>query len=144
MSPEVQPAASTSAPASPPHEDLFNVVILPVSPVALAPRLYQLSATRNDRALRLISPHWSEPQLRAAFGLIDTPNLHIEQLLRGNRMAHGGRDTRKLFFTAEQLETMGLAPAPELPAPELPAPELPAPDPSEPDPSEPTQDQASL
>ena len=109
----------------PPHSQLFNVVVLPataaeaysVAVPTLAPQLYQLSASRNDRALRLVSPLWSLPQLHAALYAIGTPRLHVEQLLRGNRMAHGGRDTRKLFFTQAQLLAMGLAPAPEPPAP---------------------------
>ena len=99
-----------------PHSLLFNVVVLPTTPADATPPLFQLSATRNDRELRLVSPHWSESELRAAFVAIATPSLHVEQLLRGNRMALGGRDTRKLFFTTEQLTTMGLVPAPE-PAP---------------------------
>ena len=96
-----------------PHQQLFNVVILQTSPADASPTLFELSATRVDRGLRLLSPHWTEPELRTAFHSIDTPRLHVEQLLRGNRMAFGGRDPRKLFFTAEQLTTMGLAPAPE-------------------------------
>ena len=96
-----------------PHHQLFNVVVLQTSAAEASPTLFQLSATRNDRELRLLSPHWTEPELRAAFHHIETPRLHVEQLLRGNRMASGGRDTRRLFFTTEQLTTMGLAPAPE-------------------------------
>ncbi len=96
-----------------PHHLLFNVVILPTTAADATPPLFQLSASRVDRELRLVSPHWSEPQLRQAFRSIDTPSLQVEHLLRGNRMAHGGRDTRRLFFTTEQLLAMGLAPAPE-------------------------------
>ena len=103
----------TPTDAMAPHHQLFNVVVLPVTPAEATPPLYQLSATRNDRGARLVSPLWSEPQLRAAFALVDTADLHIAQLLRGNRMAFGGRDTRKLFFTADQLLAIGLAPAPE-------------------------------
>ncbi len=106
------------------HSELFNVVVLPATAPAaasdLAPRLYQLSATRNDRALRLVSPLWPETQVRAALHGIGTSGMHVEQLLRGNRMAHGGRDHRKLFFTQPQLLQIGLAPAPEPPAPETP------------------------
>ena len=91
-----------------PHHELFNAVILPVTAPEAALPLFQVSATRNDRLLRLLSPHWSEPELRAAFGSLATPTLHIEQLLRGNRMVSGGRETRKLFFTAEQLLAIGL------------------------------------
>ena len=101
---------------------MFNVVILPVAAGQTSagqviaceapPPLFQLSATRNDRGLRLVSPHWSEPELRTAFALVHTPDLHIAQLLRGNRMVFGGRDNRKLSFTVDQLLTMGLTPEP--------------------------------
>ena len=94
------------------HSQLFNVVVLPATPSAAIRRLYQLSATRNDRALRLVSPLWSEPELRAGLEAAGASNLHIEQLLRGNRMVHGGRETRKLFFTQPQLLTIGLTPVP--------------------------------
>ena len=96
-----------------PHDLLFNVVILPVTAAEATPPRFQLSASRNDHELRLLSPHWTMTELRAAFRQNGTPDLHVEQLLRGNRMVFGGRDTRKLFFTPEELLAMGLEPEPK-------------------------------
>ena len=65
---------------------------------------------RQDRGLRLVSPSLEESELRAMLARAGASPLHIEELLRGNRMAHGGHRTDYLFFTEEDLLRAGLAP----------------------------------
>ena len=93
---------------------LFNVVILPVTPHGPA-QLFQLSASRRDGELRLVSPHWTEPEVRHAFHSLAIPTLHVEELFRGNTMAFGPRTRRRLYFTPTQLASIGLTPAPPPP-----------------------------
>ena len=100
-------------------DHLFNVVILPVTPHGPA-QLFQLSAGRRDRALRLISPHWTEAEVRQAFASLALPLPQVEELLRGNTMPFGPRSRRRIYFTPAQLESIGLTPAPPPPDPQLP------------------------
>ena len=102
-----------------PYSYLYNAVILPLTPVS-APggQLFQISASRNDRDVpRMISPPSSMIELRRAFFAGGISELEFQELLRGNRRASGGRDARRLLFTLEQLETMGLATDVSKPAP---------------------------
>ena len=71
-------------------------------------QLFQLSASRRDGLHRMVSPHWTEAEVRQAFALVDTEPLHVEELLRCNRMSFGHRSLRKRFFTTVQLVAMGL------------------------------------
>ena len=92
------------------HSKLFNVVVVPTSAHAEGNQTLILSAMRRDRGLRLVSPPWQEEQVREALALTGASHAQTEQLLRGNRMAHGGRRTDYLYFTEEQLVKAGLAP----------------------------------
>lgn len=100
---------------TPPQSHLFNLVILPAGSAGKPVPRFQCSATRGDRSLRLVSPEWTEPELRAALAASDTGPGEIEELLRGNRMAVGKRNPRKLFFSEQQLLAMGFTvPVPAL------------------------------
>ncbi len=98
----------------------FNVVILPLTPHAAGDQLFQLSASRRDGQLRLVSPAWTHRQVHAAFALIGTPLIQVEELFRGNTRAAAPttapRTAPRLFFTSQQLQTMGLTP--HIPTPE--------------------------
>ncbi len=96
---------TTSATA---HSKLFNVVVVPTSAHVAGNQTLLLSATRQDRGLRLVSAPMQEPALRQTLALAGATNLQVEQLLRGNRMTNGGRNTDYLFFTQEQLLAAGL------------------------------------
>ena len=96
--------------------DLFNVVVVPTSSYAEGNQTLLLSAMRRDRWVRLVSPPMPESGIREALALAGATQLQIEQLLRGNRMAHGDRRTDYLYFTEEQLTRAGLVP--EAPRPE--------------------------
>ncbi len=99
------------------HSKLFNVVVVPTSAYGAAGgQTLLLSAMRRDRGLRLVSEPMVEERLRATLALAGASALATEQLLRGNRMAHGGRRTDYLYFTEEQLRHAGLTP--EVLAPE--------------------------
>ena len=101
-------------------DHLFNVVILPVTAASgETPQLFQLSAGRRDGALRLISPHWTEREVRDAFAALQLPLLQVEELLRGNTMAFGPRTRRRIYFTPTQLQSIGLTPAPPPPEADL-------------------------
>ena len=86
----------------------FNLVILPTTPHAAGGQLFQLSATARDRSAHLVSPQWTEPELRRVFVAADIPQVQLEELMRGNARASGRRDAPRLFFTATQLTRMGL------------------------------------
>ncbi len=90
--------------------DLFNVVVVPTSGYAEGGQTLLLSAMRRDRWVRLVSAPLPESGIRAALALAGATPLQTEQLLRGNRMAHGGRRTDYLYFTEEQLTRAGLVP----------------------------------
>ncbi len=95
-----------------PFSHLYNAVILPItSPNGPGVPLFQVSASRNDReAARYLSPAWTERELESAFVGIGVSTLEFQELLRGNQRATGGRNARRLLFTLNQMESMGLAP----------------------------------
>lgn len=95
---------------STPTDQMFNLVILPRSSAGSPEPLWQISATRVDGSLRLVSPSWQEAQLRGAMASLGVTNVQFENLLRGNRMANGGRDTTRIFFDQEHLLAAGLKP----------------------------------
>ena len=90
----------------------FNVVILPVNNLEGGARRYQISAN-SPGYLRLVSPAWSENQVRFALADIGITMNQVDELFRGNRMVFGGRDPRYIFFGEEQLGQIGLAPVSE-------------------------------
>ncbi len=93
----------------PPFSEVYNVVVLPVTArVDGVAQLFQLSAGRRDWLHRMVSPHWTEAEVRQAFALIDVEPLHVEELMRGNRQSFGQRSSRRRFFTTVQLKAMGL------------------------------------
>lgn len=94
----------------PPFSEVYNVVILPITArVEGTAQLFQLSASRRDGLHRMVSPHWTETEVRQAFAKIETEPLHVEELVRGNRQAFGHRSQRRRFFTTVELVAMGLA-----------------------------------
>lgn len=98
-----------STPATP-QSKLFNVVVVPTSAHAEGNQTLMLSAMRRDRGLRLVSVALPEPELRTTLMLAGATARQVEELLRGNRMAHGGRRTDYLYFTEAQLLSAGLKP----------------------------------
>jgi hypothetical protein len=93
---------------SAPISHLFNLVILPAcDPSSLTPE-WTISATRTDRQLRFTSPAWDAGALSAAMQNMGVSNVQLQNLLRGNRMANGGRDPHRLFFNEQQLRLAGL------------------------------------
>ena len=93
------------------HSSRFNLVILPAGKVSAGPdRTYQLSATRGDGSLRLVSPHWQERKVRSALAQTGISNLQTEELLRGNSMSFAPRSSRRLSFTESELLALGLTP----------------------------------
>ena len=93
---------------------LYNVVVLPVTELSAATPLFQLSAGRRDGERRLVSPFWTEAEVRLAMSRSDTPDGRVDQLFLGNRMAYAPRDSRKLFFEEATLLQMGLQDASEI------------------------------
>lgn len=92
------------------HSKLFNVVVVPTSAHTDGNQTLMLSAMRRDRALRLVSAPLTEPLLRQTLAAAGATPLETEHLLRGNRMAYGGRRTEYRYFTEEQLLGAGLFP----------------------------------
>lgn len=92
----------------------YNVVIVPTSSFAAGDQRFVLSASRLDRGSFLVSPEWTEAEVRSALAGVGLSLVQIEELLRGNRMAFGGRETKLLLFSLEPLVDMGLAPRPVL------------------------------
>lgn len=89
----------------------FNVVVVPTSAPGPS-QTFILSAMRRDRELRLVSPDWTEAEVRDAFARAGCSLLQTENLLRGNRMAYGGRRTNYLYFYETQLRRIGLGAEP--------------------------------
>ena len=91
-----------------PTSELFNLVVLPTTSAEVADQKFQLSATSIDRSVRMVSPEWSEREVRSAFAAGHLTLLQVEELFRGNSRAYPGRNPRKLLFTEQQLFAIGL------------------------------------
>ena len=105
--------------ASVPLSKMFNLVIVPTSAYVEGDQTLLLSAMRHDRGLRMVSSPLREAEVRRALARAGATGLQTEQLLRGNRMAYGGRRTDHLRFSEQQLLAAGMVPEQGRPAAEI-------------------------